>query len=541
MLWPGNSGRAYRLLLSVTSALLLSAGWLVHSLVPAVFLAWLPLLELDFILEAENRPKQNRRFFAYCYLTFLLWNVLTTWWIINSTLEGALMAFFANALLMCIPLLLYRLTRRNLGNVVGLLSLLVYWSAFEYGHMNWDLSWSWLNLGNVFAFRHHWAQWYQYTGVLGGTLWVLAVNILLYCAFFLMPRSLVRSLSAAAALLLPILVSYYLFFSFKESGPAAETVVLQPNIDPYTEKFIGSPNYIPVTEQVQRFISLSQAAITPQTKFLLWPETALSDVLNEATLPEQAIIQQLTAFVQAYPGLNLITGITTYRQYPNKEAAPSTARYRDDMGYYDVFNTALWLSAGHKPGLYHKSMLVPGVEQMPYPGFFSFLNALVIDMGGTTGGLGKQADRSAFITEAGGIAPVICYESVYGEFVAGFARNGAALLGIITNDGWWGNTPGHEQHLEYARLRAIETRRNIARSANTGISAFLNARGDLLQTLPYLQQGSLTGYPRMHTEITPYVQYGDYIGRASAGLAPLLLAFAAFKGFTRRKGLKKQD
>ena len=180
MLWPGNSGRACRLLLSVTAALLLSAGWLVHSLVPAVFLAWLPLLELDFILEAENRPKQNRRFFAYCYLTFLLWNVLTTWWIINSTLEGALMAFFANALLMCIPLLLYRLTRRNLGNVVGLLSLLVYWSAFEYGHMNWDLSWSWLNLGNVFAFRHHWAQWYQYTGVLGGTLWVLAVNILLY-------------------------------------------------------------------------------------------------------------------------------------------------------------------------------------------------------------------------------------------------------------------------------------------------------------------------------------------------------------------------
>jgi apolipoprotein N-acyltransferase len=61
------------------------------------------------------------------------------------------------------------------------------------------------------------------------------------------------------------------------------------------------------------------------------------------------------------------------------------------------------------------------------------------------------------------IAPAICYESIYGEFMSKYIRNGANLICIITNDGWWKNTPGHKQHMNYARLRAIETRTWVAR------------------------------------------------------------------------------
>src|SRR5574343_444659 len=71
------------------------------------------------------------------------------------------------------------------------------------------------------------------------------------------------------------------------------------------------------------------------------------------------------------------------------------------------------------------------------------------------------------------LAPAVCYESVYGDFMAKYIRSGAEVICIITNDGWWGNTPGHRQHLAYAKLRAIETRKQIIRSANTGISCFV--------------------------------------------------------------------
>jgi apolipoprotein N-acyltransferase len=124
---------------------------------------------------------------------------------------------------------------------------------------------------------------------------------------------------------------------------------------------------------------------------------------------------------------------------------------------------------------------------------------------------------------------VICYESVFGEFFARFVRNGARVMFIITNDGWWGNTPGHRQHFDFASLRAIETRRSIARSANTGISAFINQRGDDLDATGYWVPAAIKGSINANREITFYVRHGDYLARMSSVLSIVLLAFAFSK------------
>jgi len=107
---------------------------------------------------------------------------------------------------------------------------------------------------------------------------------------------------------------------------------------------------------------------------------------------------------------------------------------------------------------YHKSKLVPGVERMPFPTLFKPLESLAINLGGTMGSLGIQNERTVFYShnKKARIAPVICYESAYSDFVSDYVENGANLIFIITNDGWWENTPGHRQHLAYSRLRAIE-------------------------------------------------------------------------------------
>ena len=533
--WPEKNNKAYFLLLSLLSALLLSAGWLWHILVILIFVAWLPLIELDFQLEKEPGKRKGWVFFGYVYLTMLSWNLITTWWIINSTVVGALMAFGANSLLMTIPIALYRKTRIRLGNRMGFLSLVAYWLCLEYLHLNWDLSWSWLNLGNVFAFRHHWVQWYDYTGALGGTLWVLLVNILVYRAFFMQNRTRMRILSVVLALSIPFSIGYYRFFTYHDEGQKIEVVAVQPNIDPYTEKFADSPNFVPLTEQVNRFITLSEKAITPKTKFVLWPETAISTNIDEASFGTDPVIARLQQFVDSHPGLSLVTGITTYKIYPSKQEATATSRMQAGVGYYDVFNSALFISQGNPPGIYHKSKLVPGVEQMPYPEVFGLLSALVIDMGGASGGLGKQEDRTVFQNADGIVGPVICYESVYGDFVTGYVSEGANFIGIITNDGWWGDTPGHKQHLAYASLRAIENRRPIARSANTGISAFLDSRGNVEQVLPYLTMGTLQQEVVLNNELTFYTRFGDILGKMAEILAPSIFVWSFLvRYFTKR-------
>ena len=182
-------------------------------------------------------------------------------------------------------------------------------------------------------------------------------------------------------------------------------------------------------------------------------------------------------------------------------------------GYYDIFNSALGLDTAGRRQLHHKGRLVIGVEKTPMPWLFEWLEFLVIDLGGTLGQIGVGEHGTAF-THAGITAgPAICYEGLYGDFYGGFVRRGAQFMAIISNDGWWGDTPGYRHLFAISRLRAIEHRRAIARSANTGRSGFISARGDVGATLGWAERGILTADVPLHSQQTFYTRYGDWLGR----------------------------
>src|SRR5690606_25296337 len=125
---------------------------------------------------------------------------------------------------------------------------------------------------------------------------------------------------------------------------------------------------------------------------------------------------------------------------------------------------------------------------------------------------GSQEEPSVFYSASGiGVAPVICYESIWGNYVAEFIKKGAQFIAVTTNDGWWGNTSGKDQHLLYAKLRAIENRRWVVRSANTGISAFINQRGDIVQKSTWWTPTALSQEINLNEELTFYTRSGDLI------------------------------
>jgi len=123
----------------------------------------------------------------------------------------------------------------------------------------------------------------------------------------------------------------------------------------------------------------------------------------------------------------------------------------------------------------------------------------------------------------------VCYESIYGDFCTGYVRKGARLLAVITNDAWWGDTPGYRQHLSYSRLRAIETRRWVARCANTGISAIIDPTGRIVDRTSWWEPSMLEGRVQLLEGKSFFVRYGDIVGRVSVFLFVLLAAAAIFR------------
>lgn len=531
----------YLLLLSIITGLLLTLSWPERGFTPLVFIALVPL----FFIQQQLGDSNRRGMFWHAWLAFFIWNVLTTWWIWESTAVGSILAFVLNSLFTAVIFLLFHLSKKKLfNNKKGLGILVFYWISWEYFHLNWELTWSWLNLGNVFATQHTWIQWYEYTGAMGGTLWVLVVNILVFQMLNMVfkksgrLRISLQGMALLLVILVPIITSLLMYRNYVEVEKPVEIVIVQPNVDPYNEQYS-----LPPEELLARNIALAEQLISPNTRFVVSPESALQEDIWEEYLDHSLLLRRLKGFVYAHPNLNVVIGATTYHHVDDANTNIHGARkYRDRDAYYFAYNTAVMVDETSRYQIHHKSKLTPGVENLPSWGILKPIEGLAIDLGGTTGTLGTDDFPIVFQTaDSIGIAPIICYESVYGEFVADVVKQGADFIFVITNDGWWGNTPGHRQHFLFSVLRAIECRRSVARSANTGISAFINQRGDIVSKTNYWEAAVLKESLNRNDKLTYYVKNGDYIARVSSFISVLVLLISFVRGFLSKRITKETD
>jgi apolipoprotein N-acyltransferase len=334
-----------------------------------------------------------------------------------------------------------------------------------------------------------------------------------------------------AILLVPFFLSLLIVQQHKKpsSADGDSVVIVQPNIDPYEKLATGT-----FEMQLQKLIRLSESTIDSSTTLLIWPETALysPNGFDEANLNTNFFLNPLFDFLKRHPQLQLFTGIESYRVF--NEKVSSVARVIDGTSnFYEVYNGSVLLDSTGAKAFYHKSMLVPGVETLP--GFLLFLAPVFEKFGGTAGGYAKQKERTPIQTKSGFVlAPAVCYESIYGEYMSRYVADGANLITIITNDGWWGNTPGYQQHQSYARLRAIETRTWVARSANTGVSCFIDPSGNIHQPQPWWNAATVKMNINPTHQTTIFVTWGDVIGKLACILSVLLAAFLLYRKFQKQ-------
>ena len=512
--------KSHKILSALLSGLLLSAAWPTWGIAPIAFIGFVPLL----LLEDRFANGEKGKLFWLSFLAFLVWNVVTTWWIWNAT-PAATAAWVLNSLFMAIVFNVFHLTKKKgCNNPWGNFFLIPYWMAFEQLTYLWAIKWPWLNLGNAFSSRIEWIQWYEYTGVAGGTLWILAVNILITNIILFFKSKETKKLFAcigieAIVLLLPIIISNRMYNHYDEQGTDTEVIVVQQNCDPWNEQF-DSQFYDQV---IQNNINLSLPLITPKTKFVVSSESAIQEGIWLHEIDNAKALHTLHDYIKRFPQMAFVIGGTTYEFVPRGMESDFPARdIGDGEHFYYCHNSALLIDTINLQ-YRNKSQLTPGVEAIPE--WMGFLKNYSITMGIARGTLKTDPEARVLTFGDHKVGVPICYESAFGEYVSNFCKKGADLLFVITNDGWWGDTPGYKQHFEFSKLRAIENRRCIARSANTGRSGFFNQRGDVLQQTQYWVPDAIRATLKANTKVTFYAQHGDYLSRVAVYLTFVLLIY----------------
>lgn len=534
------------LLLSLLSGLLLAGSWYPHGLPFVIFFALVPMIIMSDKLLEKGSKVPFWKGFIFSYPGFLLWNAITTYWICYTTVPGGIGASVLNAMLEALVFASWHCCRKQITQkwIHGVL-LVAFWMSFEYLHLNWQLTWPWLNLGNVFATAPRFVQWYSVTGTLGGTLWVLVSNLLMYWALCYQKEYKARAWKQIAIFILwialPVIISAVMYTTYEKKidhSIPVKAVVVQPNTDVWNEQF-GMTNY----QQMMRILKMTESYLNDSTNILVCPESCLahSVYLEQMRRNIWPRVPQYTGFitldsvVHEHPNLNFILGLSTFETYDH--AATLTAQEGGPGIWLDLYNTAMCFSKNGYNGHYHKSRLVPGVEAMPYPKLFGFLNKLMVDLGGSHGSLGKDTVRRVFNIDVNGqtlkTSTAICYESIYGEVVSGFVKNGSNFLTVITNDSWWSDSPGHKQHFEMARLRAIENRRYVLRAANGGFSGIIDPRGNVLHKTGYLERATIADTIYAQKHLTFYSKHGDYLAWIAIVLAALGIIFTIEEGCRR--------
>lgn len=536
--------------LSLISALLLSISWPSYGIPFFIFFAFVPLLLME--QEISKFSKINKKdwvVFGLTYLAFFIWNVVTTGWLYhaknpdgNNSLLAVAIPVIVNSLLMSLVFQLYYWYKKVRGTYFGLVFFVAIWLSFERFHLNWEFTWPWLNLGNAFSEYPQLIQWYDTIGATGGSFWILLINVFAFYTLRIwqagrIRKDLVKNISIlTAVIVLPLLISIYKYNSYQEK-PVGEvtTLLLQPKLDPYTEKYSKDSLQI-----LGELLNLAEENSKTKVDFFIAPETAFpgNGSLSENGFNKSTSIAIAKEFLGKHPQSIFLTGASTHKFLFDEADTEDYSTEVQEGVWVNSYNSALQIIPNQNVEVYHKAKLVPGVEIFPYIRYLKpILGDAMLDFGGANSSLGIDRERKVFSNRfnKAKMAPIICYESIYGEYVTDYVKNGANLLAIMTNDSWWDNTEGHKQLLSYARLRAIETRREIVRAANSGISAHINARGDILQDTFYDDRTALLVKANLLEEKSIYTKIGDLISR----IAIFVLGFLIIYHFGERIASEK--
>jgi apolipoprotein N-acyltransferase len=488
--------------------------------------AWFALAPLLWAIirgsEAASRP--FRRAFLLAYVCGVLWYAGNCYWIYDTMkIHGGLPPVVSVLLLLGFSLVLglyfglfglgIALVRKQLGTVWALAAAPFLWVALELaGARITSVPWDQLGYSMVDSNLAVWlAPW---AGVYGVTFVLVAVN-----AVFVYSVSFVKSRRWSIRIAFSIcFFSAGILGSFV-SRPAAPTtataVLVQPNLDVTAEQdnVWDAPQIW--NQHIAQFAKLADEQC--KTYIAGIPQTGAPD--GEIVCPPYATHPDLVVWPEA-PAFSFEESDPRFRQTMSNLALADKSTFvvggiGSDISATDntfnQYNSAMIFSPdGSRVGRYDKIHLVPFGEYIPFKNLLTFAHKLT----GKVSDFSRGREHTVFrIVDQQGhthrYGIFICYEAVFADEVRHFAQNGAEVLVNISDDGWYGDTSASWQHLNMARMRAIENRRWILRDTNTGVTAAIDPYGRVRQSIPRHQVDALPAEFGFRDDITFYTAHGD--------------------------------
>lgn len=423
------------ILLSLIAAIFLSVSF------PPISFPLFAALGLAFLFQLEKvtqtgYTRQKRLQFAFIFTS--TWVTLTVWWLYNASWTGIIAALIVQNFLLAICFMLIRKIR-NVWPNSGPLPFLFAWLPMEWLLQTWDLEFPWLALGNSLADWPSIYQWYEYTGASGGSAVLIAVGWCLYILLFEIKSNI--NLSAkrrqkwaliGLSLFIGMSIWSVLRYNLDNSEGAAKIAVIQPNYNPYSEKFVDT--YF--QGQLDTLLFLSEKAYQNGSKLILWPETSVPGTWWSRDSASNWQFKPICNFILKHPDASLLIGSSSIEAYLQGENIPDGFVVDPNRGFAQrSYNDALFIDSSLIIQTYHKSKLVAGVEKMPYSSVLGYFGNAAVALGGTNDILGSQKETAVFKDKQATLAPIICFESVFGNYVRQYVQQGAQVLAIITNDG----------------------------------------------------------------------------------------------------------
>src|SRR5579863_9411030 len=488
--------------------------------------AWFGLVPLLWaILNAAtvDHARPLRRAFLLGYVCGVLWYMGNCYWVRDTMMRYGDMPAGAPTLLLIgysLVLGLYfglfglgvMLVRRATGKAnLALVAAPFLWVALDLAaaritSVPWDqLGYS--QVDNPFA-----ANLAPWTGVYGITFLLVAVNTLTVGAIFELLSW--RTMPTATRRFLPVLSIVLIAISFYDSfskppkpAPTATAVLVQPNLDVGGDNnWAGPGEWDSHIAQFQKLASeqcKTYIAGIPQTgapngeiicppypthpDLVVWPEAPSPFFENDVRFQKATI-----ALAQAEQAPLIIGGL----------AADFSQQQQEWLDY----NAAMVIAPdGNLIGRYEKIHLVPFGEYVPFAQYLTFAHKLT----GRVSAFSRGTERKTFRLNGHRYGVFICYEAVFADEVRHFAQLGAEALVNISDDGWYGDTSAPWQHLNMARMRAIENRRWLLRDTNNGVTAVIDPYGRVRQSIPRHQVDALPAQYGFSDDITFYTVHGD--------------------------------
>ncbi|MDJ0912399.1 MAG: apolipoprotein N-acyltransferase [Desulfobacterales bacterium] len=488
------------------TALAVSSGLLLTATFPKFELNWLAWVAVVPLLIAikDRHPGESFRLGMIAglahFLSLLYWLIHTmqTYGNLPLFLSVGILFLFACVLGFFVAVFTLGVTVTCHRPIVCLLGIPTLWVALEYLRSFIFTGFPWELLGYSQYKILPLIQLADITGVYGISFLIVLTNAAIFV--FLLYGSgadwqsmpIKRELALTSLLLCIVLLVATIMYGRQritavdtgiQTAPTIRASVVQGNIE---QGIKWDPAFQLST--VQKHLRLSLATQKDQPDLVVWPETATSFYFPYD--------QGLTNLVQrgiVETGSDFLIG------------SPSFERRADRVKYY---NSAYLVDLnGQIQGKYDKAHLVPFGEYVPFKKWLPFLGKIVAQVGDFYPGPKGQtiAWRDAHL------GVLICYEGIFPYLARAQARNQATLLIIITNDAWYGRSSAPYQHFSMAVFRAVETRRALIRSANTGISGFIDPAGRILQTTPLFEEKIVTQQLPLLQVASIYTRYGDFL------------------------------